>query len=147
MTSFYFDTREYTPEPSSFDPLPQGTYKGMIVKAAEKVSQSTGTPYASLEIEILEGKYKGRKVYDNLFLNSANATAQSIARGKMNGIANALGLVVIEGESDFVFKPLSVNVGVDKDGKNQVKKYLSDAPMAKPAPAATEIHDSVPFQS
>jgi hypothetical protein len=144
MTSFYFDTREYTPEPSSFDPLPEGTYNGMIVKALEKVSQTSGNAYASLEIEIIDGQYKGRKVYDNLFLHSTNATAQNIARAKLNGIATSLDLAVINGEQDFLFKPLAVSVNIDKDGKNQVKKYL--AKQSAIAPSAFANRQEQPVQ-
>jgi hypothetical protein len=148
MTSFYFDTRDYTPEPSSFDPLPKGEYPGMIVKAMEKTSQTSGNTYASLEIEIVEGKYKGRKVYDNLFLHSTNATAQNIARAKLHGIATSLDLTVINSEEDFTFKPLSVAVDIDKDGKNQVKRYNPKQSAIHPAAFTvkeTAVHDSVPF--
>jgi hypothetical protein len=144
MTSFYFDTREYTPD-SKYGAMPDGTYNAMVVKAEERVSKTTNTPYLSLELEILEGKYKGRKVFENLFINGSE-TAQNIAKNKLNGIANALGLVVINSEKDFTFKPMSV-VLATKEDKNEIKKYLPKQQNVEPAhsKAAPQIHDSIPF--
>ena len=147
MQAFYFDTRDYTPD-STYDLIPNGTYTAMIVEAKEMVSKTTGTPYATLKVEIVEGKFKGRKIYDNIFLNSTNEMAQAIARRKLNAIANAVGITVMNGADDFLFKPLSVEINTDKEGKNQIRGYKSNKPTATPAfsaPKSAPLNDSVPF--
>lgn len=141
MQAFYFDTRDYTPD-STYDLIPNGSYTAMIVEAKELISKTSGVPYASLKVEIVDGSHKGRKVYDNLFLNSANDMAQSIARRKLNAIANAVGITVMNGPNDFLYKPIAVEISVDKEGKNQVKMYKSNKPVEK---HTAPINDSVPF--
>jgi hypothetical protein len=52
-----------------FELLPRGWYKAIISDGEVKESQSpknAGKPYYSLELTITEGKYEGRKVFDNV---------------------------------------------------------------------------------
>jgi len=55
-------------QPDPQQPIPIGEYKCKIVEVREKTSQK-GEEYYSLRLEIIEGDYDGRSVYDSLFFS------------------------------------------------------------------------------
>ena len=124
MSMIYFDTREYIEQPTTdtYSPVPAGDYEIMITEVKEMQSKE-GKAYVTLVSEIVKGEYRGRKIFDNLYITSENPKAVNIAKRKLNDIAKALDLVVIKEEGDIKYKMLTVNLYIDKDQKNQVREY------------------------
>lgn|SRR5690606_16357407 len=124
MSMIYFDTREYIEQPTTdtYSPVPAGDYEIMITEVKEMQSKE-GKAYVTLVSEIVKGEYRGRKIFDNLYITSENPKAVNIAKRKLNDIAKALDLVVIKEEGDIKHKMLTVNLYIDKDQKNQVREY------------------------
>lgn len=52
-------------EATGFAPIPDGQYKACVEKVEERTT-STGSDMWSVEWRIVEGKYLGRKIFDNL---------------------------------------------------------------------------------
>lgn len=124
MSMIYFDTREYIEQPTTdtYSPVPAGDYEIMITEVKEMQSKE-GKAYVTLVSEIVKGEYKGRKIFDNLYITSENPKAVNIAKKKLNDIAKALDLVVIKEEGDIKHKMINVSLYIDKDQKNQVREY------------------------
>ena len=53
---------------SGFELVPEGSYKVVAQSFVERTA-STGTPMVSCMMEIVEGPYKGRKLFRNLMLS------------------------------------------------------------------------------
>jgi hypothetical protein len=126
MAKLGFNVSE-VPEDNRFSPLPKGQYKVMIVDDEEKTS-SKGHEYIALTIEVIEGDFKGRKLWENLNLNSDNATAVNIARQICKKIGEAIGNVNIQDTREMLNKPFSIEVDIkpqdDGEPRNVIKKWL-----------------------
>lgn len=70
-------------EQSSFDPLPKGEYM-VLAKAGELKATKDGTgKYCKVEFEVMEGDFKGRKLWANYNVQNANPKAVEIALSQM----------------------------------------------------------------
>ena len=63
-----------TVEPATdFDPIPAGKYLGVISDSEFKPTKSGNGNFLELTFEVLEGEYKGRRLWSRLNLDNPNA--------------------------------------------------------------------------
>lgn len=78
-------------EQSSFEPIPKGDYL-VVAKAGELKATKDGTgKYCKVEFEVLEGDFKGRKLWMNFNVQNANPKAVEIALSQMKSFFLAAG--------------------------------------------------------
>jgi hypothetical protein len=112
---------------NDFEPLPKGQYLVVITSCEERMGKTSNKPYLALSYEVLEGEYKGRKLFFNLNVFSDNPDAVRIARNELAGIAQAVSVANLKGTEDIINKPFIIKLGVkSKDGEvqNRIDKYL-----------------------
>lgn len=114
-----------------YAPLPAGRYTAMIVKSETKSTKAGNGSYLSLEIDIVDGQYKGRKLFENLNLDNPNEQAVNIAKATLANICRAVGVLHPKDSSELHLKPMSIMVSVIPESKdfpasNRVKRW--DAP-------------------
>ena len=139
FSNINFDAVEVAP---SFEPLPAGNYKCVITDREQKSTKAQTGSYLQLKIEVIEGHYTGRVVFDRLNLVNPNATAVEIATRTLKSIGAAL-QVPLHNSEELLDKPLMVKLAVRPasngyDASNDVKGYASAgaATSATAAPAA-----------
>lgn len=116
-------------EPSKgFDPLPVGDYVAMIVDSEEKTTQAGTGSYIKLTIEIVDGDYKGRKLWENLNLNNPSSEAVAIAKATLSAICRAVGVLTPRDTVELHNIPMSVKIGLEKrkdsgEMQNRIKSY------------------------
>ena len=64
---------------TSYEPMPADWYKCVITQTEEKPTKKQNGSYLQLDIEVIEGNFAGRKVFDRLNLNNPNSVAVEIA--------------------------------------------------------------------
>lgn len=123
-----------------FQPLPPGEYLAWIVASEmkdTKVNPETGQSgkMLSLQLEILEGEYQGRRIFDNLNLINANQQTVDIARRALSSICHATGKMQVQDSDELHGIAMMVNVATVPDNReahlpmnqrtlrNQVKGY------------------------
>jgi hypothetical protein len=75
----------------SVDIMPACEYP-MIISADEmKPTKAGNGSYLALTLEIIDGTFKGRKIWANLNLDNPNATAVEIAQRELKSICDAVG--------------------------------------------------------
>lgn len=128
MATLNFDAR--TVEPSApMGIIPAGDYNVQIVKSEIKPTANGQSHYLQLELEVLDGEYKGRKLWDILNLWNDNETAARIAQQSLSAIGHAVGVLDIRDSEQLHNKPMLASVKVEKgnaqypDDKNRVKGY------------------------
>ena len=123
-----------------FEPLPRGKYEAVITQT-EQVETKNGDPMLRLTIEIIEGQYTGRKVFDQFMLQHPNEKAQLIGLQKLKSIKLAVGKPGDVEESDLWGTPIQIGLKVEEpDGyaaRNVITFYKALAQPVAPAPAAT----------
>jgi len=107
-----------------------------------------------LDIEVIEGKFAGRKVFDRLNLNNPNSVAVEIAQRALSSICRAIDVPNPKNSSELLDKPLMVKVAVKPaDGEysasNEVKGYdaagaAASAPVEIPVAAAAANGSATP---
>lgn len=138
-----FDAEVVEPT-SDFETLPKGDYLAIMIDSEWKDTKAGSGKYLQLTWEIVDGEFKGRRLWDRLNLQNQNDTAVKIAQGTLSAICRAVGVMRPKDSCELYGKPIVVKVDVeernDKPGvfKNEVKKYLAtgdkqSTPQAAPA--------------
>lgn len=121
-----FDATKVDPN-VGFDAMPAGEYT-VIITASDRVGTKNGNgSYLKLEMQVVNGKFQNRKLWDNLNLDNPNAQAVQIARGTLSAICRAVGVLTPKDSAELHNRPLLAKVVVEKDPtygeKNVVKSY------------------------
>lgn len=111
-------------ETGGFD-VPDGLYVLAVSTVTQKKSQGAGNLYLSWEFKVDEGKYKGRKVWDNTSL-------QPQALWKLRGLFENMGMDVEDGEFEVDLEELQgqlvgaevVNEKYQGKDKPRIASYL-----------------------
>jgi uncharacterized protein involved in exopolysaccharide biosynthesis len=127
----------------SYSILPAGTYTAAIVSSENKTTKNGNGSYLELQLEIIDGQYAGRKVWDRLNLRNPNQTAVEIAMRTLASICKAIGIKTPRDSSELHNKPMNIKVSVREyngNESNEVKKYMpAERQQAKPSPTTTTV--------
>ena len=99
--------------------MPTGWYQAQMVENEVRDAINGNGTYLLAVFEILDGEYRGRKIYQNVTLQNANQQAVEIGQRLLTDIYTAVGHH--EPTKDIrvmLFKPVMARVGIkrDKDG-------------------------------
>jgi hypothetical protein len=122
----------------SYDPVPAGEYT-VIIASSEWKSSSKGDQMLKVTAEIVDGSFKGRKLFSNLNLNNPNPDAKKIAQVALADICRSVGVLHPKDSSELHGKPLTAKVAVAPEtdrfpAGNDIKRWK---PVARPAAAAS----------
>ena len=131
------------PPAQLLEPVPANNYNVAITEAELKpTSDGTGQRIA-LTFTVVDGDFKGRKIFDGLNVKNKNAQAQEIAHQQLSAICHAVGVIHVKDVQELMNKPFTAKIGLkEAEGeyaaKNTFKgaKPLSGAAPASGAPAA-----------
>jgi hypothetical protein len=141
MAFINFNAADVDPN-QSFEPIPAGKYVAAIVDSTTKPTKNGAGEYLELVFEVLDGPYKGRRVWERLTLKHVNDTTVRIARGNLSAICRAVGVMAPNDSSELHDLPLSITVALrkrDDNGEmaNVVKGFAKrEAPASTPRAAA-----------
>ena len=122
-----FDANDVNPD-VGFDPVPAGKYTAAITASEMKQTKTKDGSYLELELTILEGDYKDRKVWARLNLDNKSEKAVQIARGQLSAVCRAVGVMTPQDSVELHNIPLVITVGCKKNPQteeitNEVKKF------------------------
>lgn len=113
MASFGHTFDAASIEPSSgYDVLPPGKYLAQIVASEMRATKDGHGQYLYLEVDVLDGKYAGRKLFDRLNLVNANPDAVQIAQRTLSSICRAVGKPQVSNSEQLHLIPLIADVRV-----------------------------------
>jgi hypothetical protein len=145
MAQFNFDASTVAPQAST-GPLPAGTYLAHITESDVQPLKSGNGEGLKLTFEIIDGQFKGRRVWENLNIRHSNEDTQRIAQSQLSALCHAVNVIKLMDTAALHFKPVRINVTVREaqgiyKANNNIKGYESagggvSAPAAAPAPAA-----------
>ena len=143
-----FDAR--TVEPSGFDVLPAGEYDVCIVSSAVESTRAGDGKFLKLELQVLNGPFQNRKVFDRLNLWNKNPQAVTIAQGTLSAICRAVGVLTPQDSSELHNRPLLATIKTrDYQGspRNEVAGYkeLPEGWQPQEAAIPTTSGDDVPW--
>ena len=113
--------------PSDFGALPEGKYLVHIAETEEKISNA-GNKYLNLKLQVLDGDYKNRFLWDIVNLWHPKDNVRDIASQTMASICRATGVLKPSTSEELHHKPLTASISLETDSQygdqNRVKKYL-----------------------
>ena len=136
-----FNALEIEPA-TSYEPIPADWYKAVITETEEKPTKAQTGSYLQLTIEVIEGHYQGRRVFERLNLKNPKPVAVEIAQRSLSSICRSIGVNNPQNSEELMDKPLMIKVAVkpaqgEYGASNEIKGYdaVGGATTA-PAPAA-----------
>ena len=149
MAQLNFDANTVDPN-VGFDLLPAGKYNAVIVDSEMKATKNGDGKYLELTFEVLEGVFKGRKVWSRLNINNPNEKTQKIAQAELRHICEAVNVMVIQESSQLHNRPLEITVKCKerKDTSeltNEVKVYAPKNAASNPAAPTPQKSDPAPW--
>lgn len=150
MAIMDFDATTVAPA-TAYTPLPKGTYLAMIIDSEMKPTKSGSGEYLMITLEILDGQYKGRKLFDRLNIRNSNAVAEEIAQRTLSAICKACGIGRLTDSDQLHNTPMAITVSIEPargeyDASNRIKAYAGtrdtatvEMPLTQaPKPTATK---------
>jgi hypothetical protein len=146
MAQLEFNPNEIPEDNRSFEPLPAGDYNMQVVDSEVKPTKKGNGDQLVLTLEVLDGPYANRRVWDRLNIRNPNSDAQRIAERALADLCLAINVMHITDSSSLHFKPfighVTIRPGNDKYGPSNSVRYKARAGVTpKPAaakPAATK---------
>ena len=137
-----------TVEPSNFDVYPAGKYLAQIVSSEMRPTKDGRGQYLFLELDILEGPFAGRKLFDRLNLVNDNPDTVDIATRTLSSICRATGQMQVKDSEQLHLIPLIADVRVrppkGQYGESNSIRYLPRNAAAAPATRAPVAYASAP---
>lgn len=133
-------------EMMEFSAIPEGQYVVIATHSEMKPTKNGQGQYLQFTFEVLDGQFKGRKLWTRLNLHNASQTAVDIAQRELGAICKAVGVIKPSDSSELHNRPMLVKVAVELNDKNQetntIKKYESAMPPGAAVPGATPVSAS-----
>ena len=127
MTALNFNAAEVDPY-ESFDPIPVGEYVCKVADSEIKSTKAGTGTYLRLTLEVLEGDYKGRILWENINLTNPNQQAVEIGQKTLSALCHAVGVMNVSDSQQlhniaFTAKIKVVPAKGEYDASNGISKY------------------------
>jgi hypothetical protein len=142
-----FDANSVEPA-QEYTAIPAGKYRAVILKSEWKPTKKGGQ-YLEFVIEILDRKYKGRRVWERLNLKNESQVAVDIANATLSSICRATGVMRANDSSQLHGIPFIVGLKVKEyNGKtnNEPSSYESVETASAAAVAAPQANSPAPWE-
>lgn len=146
-------------EPQEFMALPAGKYRVIVSEAEYKQTAAGNGHRIALQLTILSGEFKGRKLFEGLNVDNPNEVAEQIGKQRLAEICDAIHIArnaltdvsQIEGNTLIASVTRSASsdpkYGDSNGHQNGVAKFEADtiakpadsAPAPTPAPESTQV--------
>jgi hypothetical protein len=147
MPAFNFDPSTVQPA-TDMSPIPAGEYSAMIIDSAMKDTKNRDGQYLELTHDVIDGPFKGRKVWARLNLFNKNTQTVEIAKRQLSAICHAAGIPNAQASEQLHNRPMLIRVEFkaanpadpkSKDG-NDIKAWKQlTGPVTVPGAAAAPV--------
>ena len=148
-----FDANAVQPA-GTFEAIPAGNYEIIITDSQLKPTKAGTGQYLELKIQILNGPYQNRILWDRLNINNPSEKAVEIARGTLSAICRAVGVMTPKASAELHNKPLSCSVKLTRDQNDNpqsdvrgYKKRRVERAGTRDGNKATEAVDTAPWDA
>lgn len=118
---------DQVPEQEEFRALPKDVYPGIATDSERKPTRAGTGEYIQFTFEVLDGKFKGRKLWARMNIKNPNPTAQDIGQRELKQFATAADVPRPTDSGELHNIPVLLHVDVELDDRqrevNVIKKY------------------------
>ena len=143
MAQLGFQTESAPQRTNNFEVI-RGTFPAQIIESDTITTQKGGLG-AKFTFEILDGPFKGRRVWGFINVTNPSAAAQEIGQAELRELCEAVGLTSIKDTQELEFKPLMLRCGADRqDAERTVPKGYKPFVATAGARAPTQARPAPP---
>lgn len=130
----------------SFEPLPAGDYVMQVIESAVVPTKSGSGDQLVLTLEVIDGPFNNRRMWDRLNIRNQNADAQRIAQRSLADLCLAVGVTALTDSEQLHFKPFvgRVTIKPDKSGQYGPQNAVRYKPRGGKPPAQKAVPTSAP---
>lgn len=152
MAEFNFNAKAHTPASNPVrSPLPKDIYQAIVMDSTIKATKLGTGQYIELTLQIVDGQFAGRRLWDRLNISNPSKKAEDIALAQLQSLCQAVGVTNMTDTFQLHDRPFSVTVDIDRKepDRNRIVSYQSagwaggEAPRAAAAPAAPAAPASI----
>lgn len=145
-----FDANAVDPM-GDFEPIPAGDYLAVIVGSEVKPTKDGKGGYLSVEFDVIDGQYKGRKLWSRLNLDNESEKAVQIARSELSSICRAVNVMQPKDSCELHNIPLIIKVKCKKredngEMTNEIKGYAKRDGQSTTAPPPAADDKTPPWK-
>jgi hypothetical protein len=131
MTDLNFDASGIEPI-GSFEPLPADVYTVIITASEKKATKDGEGEYIQLTYSVVDGEYRGRKIFDRLNMINKNKTAVEIAQRTLATICRCVGVMRPRTTEELHDKPFMIKIAIqpakgEYAASNVIREYRTAA--------------------
>lgn len=119
MGNLNFNAADVAPS-TGFDTLPAGTFTALIGEATMKPTKSGTGSYIECVFQVVEGEYKGRKVWERITFTNPSAKSTEIGRAQLSALCRAIGVMSIQDTAELCNRPCLITVGHEKGNDDKM---------------------------
>ena len=101
--------------------LPPGKYRVQIVQSEMQATKQGDGQLLWLELDILDGPHRGRKLWDRLNLVNRSQQTVEIAQRQLSAICHAVDRIHVSDSEQLHFRPMTITVTVEVDSRDKLK--------------------------
>jgi hypothetical protein len=127
---FTLDANTVAPSRPAGDPFPNGKYVMAIIESETVPTKAGDGTRLNLTFEILDGEYKGRRMWEGLNIKNPNPDTQKWALADLSAICHATGVMQLSNASQLHNIPMVVSTkikqqeGTDDTGEKYPPKNV-----------------------
>jgi Protein of unknown function (DUF669) len=139
MARIDFDANAVPPN-ERLQPIPVGNYLLQVIESEIRQNNKGTGELLKLTLQVLDGPYANRLIFDNLNIVNDSPKAQEIANRSLADLCLLLGIVHCQDSEELHFKPFQAYVGIREDKTGQYApqntvRYRRSWPTPAPAHA------------
>lgn len=139
-----FDANNVEPS-TNLPPVPAGKYLAIITASELRPTKNGAGRYLELKYQVIEGEFKGRKLWSRHTLEHPNAQTVTIARSQLSAICRAVQMMTPKDSGEMHNIPMVITVKVatrsdNGEPTNEVTGWAKKEAIpsvTQPAPAGT----------
>ena len=119
-----FDATQVEPR-ADYSAMPAGVYPVVLEKTEGKNTKSGQGWYVAFTFVIVDGKFKGRKLWDNVNFCNPNEDCVKMAHKTLGEMCRAMGVKKVERDTDELVGLTCLARVKVKEDRNEIAEYLS----------------------
>jgi hypothetical protein len=119
MANFSFDTSSVEARENNFELIPAGQYPAQVVESDIQPLKSGNGHALVLVFQIVDGPYRGRKIWNRLNVKHSNPEAERIAQQSLREFCDAVGVTRMQDTVELHNKPCTIRVKIREDKTGQ----------------------------
>lgn len=125
MSAFSFDATQVAPDQGRLGAVPAGYYKVTAEKLELKPTKDGSGQYINTQFSILEGAFKGQKIFHMFNMKNQSQKAMEIAHAQFSAMLHAVNVLKVDNLQQLQNIPFFVKVKVEKSEQYEDKNSIT----------------------